>query len=225
MVRGCGPSSLHPDPARSYEQTRANRATPGCTRLQSTEKSPAPASRMTVGCALRASPVQFRCSCHPPTSTNRPGGGRGGEVVVSCACDAGEPPRSRSTVTVTQQHRVRSPCIYPPCLRSLASATLPRSRSREVLCFESGLARAIAIFPVVRDSGFAEHKAYEISEARLSPNIVGEKQHTTSTALQADEAVGGLPVVAAFVESAALGAFEHDDPQSRREVWPLFGLR
>src|SRR5689334_25049317 len=50
IVRGCGPMSLQPSPARSYEQTRAKLETPGCTRLQSTEKSPMPASRITVGC-------------------------------------------------------------------------------------------------------------------------------------------------------------------------------
>ena len=34
--------------------------TPGWTRLHSTEKSPAPASRMTVGFPVPARPVQFR---------------------------------------------------------------------------------------------------------------------------------------------------------------------
>ena len=47
-------------PARSYEQTRAKAAMPGWTRLQSTEKSPAPASKMTVGRDARRVPVQFR---------------------------------------------------------------------------------------------------------------------------------------------------------------------
>jgi hypothetical protein len=89
---------------------------------------------------------------------------------------------------------------------------------------KSGLARPIGILPIVRNAGIAEHEAHEIGEARLSPDIVGEQQHAPLTALQADEAVGGLPVVAAFVESAALGPFEHDHPQSGREVWPLFGL-
>jgi hypothetical protein len=103
MVRGRGPRSLHPDPARSYEHTRAKRATLGCTRLQSTEKSPAPASRMTIGCELRASPAQFRCSRHPPTSTNRPGGGSGGEVVASCARAAVAPLRSKSTASANGQ--------------------------------------------------------------------------------------------------------------------------
>src|SRR5690349_4623937 len=85
MVRGCGPRSLHPSPARSYEQTRANLATPDWTRLHSTEKSPLPASRMTVGWEARASPMQLRCSRHPPTSTSRPGGGKGGGVDSLCA--------------------------------------------------------------------------------------------------------------------------------------------
>ena len=83
----------------------------------------------------------------------------------------------------------------------------------------------IAIFPIVRNAGVAEYKAHEIGIARLSPNIVGEEQHATATALQADEAVGGLRVVAAFVESAALGSLEHDHSQTRREVWPLFSRR
>ena len=83
----------------------------------------------------------------------------------------------------------------------------------------------ISIFPIVRNAGFAEHKTHEIGKARLSPNIVSEKQHATPTALQADEAVGGLRVVPAFEESPSLGPFEHDHPQARCEVWSLFGLR
>ena len=31
LVRGKGPSSLHPKPARSYEHTRAKRETASCT--------------------------------------------------------------------------------------------------------------------------------------------------------------------------------------------------
>src|SRR4051794_8480259 len=77
----------------------------------------------------------------------------------------------------------------------------------------SGRARPIGVFPVVRDPGFAEHESHEIREACLSPDIVGEQQHATSAALQAHEAVGGLTVVAALVESPALGSFEHDDAQ------------
>src|SRR4029453_13180469 len=126
MVRGRGPRSLHPDPARSYEHTRAKRATAGCTRLQSTEKSPAPASRMTVGCEVRASPVQFRCSLHPPTSTNRPGGGSGGGVVGSCARAAVEPLRSKSPVSASEQIPSLFILHLPPWLsaRALVPITL-----------------------------------------------------------------------------------------------------
>jgi hypothetical protein len=45
-------------------------------------------------------------------------------------------------------------------------------------------ARAISIFPVVRNAAFAQHEAQQLSEACLSPNIVGEKQHTASMALR-----------------------------------------
>ena len=116
MVRGRGPRSLHPDPARSYEHARAKRATRGCTKLQSTEKSPAPASRMTVGCEVRVSPAQCRCSRHPPTSTNWPGGGSGGAVVGSWARVAIGPLRSKNPVSASERYRVRSSCISTPGL-------------------------------------------------------------------------------------------------------------
>src|SRR5215211_7010212 len=99
MGRGCGPMSLHPSSERSYEQTRANCATPGCTRLHSTEKSPAPDSSTTIGSPGLASPVQYRCRRHPPTSTSRPGGGNGG-VSPGCwavAFAARSAPASRAT--------------------------------------------------------------------------------------------------------------------------------
>src|SRR5439155_2541966 len=59
--------------------TRAKRATPGWTRLQSTEKSPAPASRIAVGCEAPAFPKQLRWRRQPPRSISCPGGGRGGK--------------------------------------------------------------------------------------------------------------------------------------------------
>ena len=63
--------SLHPLPARSWEQTRVVFATAGCTSAKSMAKALAPASMRTVGKPL---PVQFRCNRRPPISTNWPGG-------------------------------------------------------------------------------------------------------------------------------------------------------
>ena len=86
----------------------------------------------------------------------------------------------------------------------------------------SGLACPIAVFPVVGNPGFAQHKANQISEARLSPNVVGEKQHASSTALEADKRVCGLTVMAApalpefrwhpSVDRLTASAMDHLDP-------------
>src|SRR6185503_15365994 len=84
MVLGFGPILLHPSPARSYQQTLANFDTPGCTRLHSPEKSPMPASSITVGKELSACPVQLICNCQPPISTNLPGGEDGGGIESVC---------------------------------------------------------------------------------------------------------------------------------------------
>src|SRR5688572_21258382 len=81
IVRGRGPKSLHALPARSYEHTRVKRDIPGCTKLQSNEKSPAPDSSTTVGLLPLLLPELLRCNRHPPTSTNLPGGG-GGFITV-----------------------------------------------------------------------------------------------------------------------------------------------
>ena len=49
VVRGEGPGSLYPIPARSYEQTCVNRETSGWTKPQSALDPPSPVSRMTDG--------------------------------------------------------------------------------------------------------------------------------------------------------------------------------
>src|SRR5688572_6962196 len=67
-----GRASLHPDPARSYEQTRVDFATSGWTSDQSMAKELAPASSTTVGDPL---PVQLTWSLRPPMSIRRPGAG------------------------------------------------------------------------------------------------------------------------------------------------------
>src|ERR1043166_1774404 len=124
MVRGCGPRSLHPSPARSYEHTRAKPATPGGTRAPSTEKSPTPASRMTVGAAARASPVQSRCSRHPPTSTRRPGGAGGPSGAPWAFARPGLDSRSVAAMPATAERRITTGFIgsslrQPPVARTL----------------------------------------------------------------------------------------------------------
>src|ERR1700687_4061468 len=73
LVRGSGPAVLQPYPARSYEQTRANFATSGCTNFQPTAGTPSPVSKITVGLPR---PEQSRFSDtlgNPaPSATERP---------------------------------------------------------------------------------------------------------------------------------------------------------
>ena len=71
MVRGAETGSLVPIPARSYEQTRANLATSGCTLFQTEEGLPNPDSSMTVGVPAVFNPEHVMCNLRPPpTSTN-----------------------------------------------------------------------------------------------------------------------------------------------------------
>ena len=68
-VRGIGPASLQPNPARSYAQPQVQRATDGCTSDQLRDDAPSAASKITAG---DPDPEQATCSRCPPTSTNRP---------------------------------------------------------------------------------------------------------------------------------------------------------
>ena len=76
----------------------------------------------------------------------------------------------------------------------------------------------VAIFPVVGYTGVAQDESDQFGEARLGANIVRQDDDATLTGLDADHAVCGLTVVAAFVEDVALWAFE--DTQSRSETSP-----
>jgi len=69
-LRGIGPSSLNPNPARSYEHTVANFAISGCTLCHVNESLTAPASSITVDVPL---PAQRRLILRPPMSTNLAG--------------------------------------------------------------------------------------------------------------------------------------------------------
>src|SRR4029077_3589744 len=66
-VLGAGPGPLQPRPARSYAHALTCLAKRLCTPVQSFEKAPPPASKMTTGFASRG-PVQLMCSLWPPTS-------------------------------------------------------------------------------------------------------------------------------------------------------------
>src|SRR5512146_1869841 len=96
--------SLQPSPARSYAHTRAKFETPGCTRLHSTEKSPMPASRITLGSDGLARPEQFRWRRQPPTSINLPGAVTGGDVST-VLCAAPLPPMTTSATPPVQRER------------------------------------------------------------------------------------------------------------------------
>src|SRR4051812_7123400 len=79
MVRGPGPASLQPQPARSYAQLRI----PGiarCTADHALENAPAPASSMTVGAPAELEPVHRMWRRYPPTSMSLPGAGPAGRV-------------------------------------------------------------------------------------------------------------------------------------------------
>ena len=53
----------------------------------------------------------------------------------------------------------------------------------------------------------------EVGESCFGANIVRENQSATLTLLYADHGVGGLAVVAAFVETMALRAIEDHDAE------------
>src|SRR6516164_9046936 len=105
MHGSCPSTEIAPArPARSYEHTRAKRAAAGPTSLQSTEKFPAPASRIIVGCEVLAQ--QLRCKRHPPRSINWPGGGKGGNAVALRPCAPAVAPISRSTSRASDREPV-----------------------------------------------------------------------------------------------------------------------
>jgi len=86
-------------------------------------------------------------------------------------------------------------------------------RTGATLKANSRLSCVVSIFPVVGHAGIAEDKSDELGEARLGANIVREDDNATLSGLDADHAVSGLTVVAAFVEAVALHAVEDDDAQ------------
>ena len=77
----------------------------------------------------------------------------------------------------------------------------------------------IAIFPVVGHAGVAKNEPDQIGEARLGANIVRQHDNTTLTSLDADHSVGGLAIVATFVETMPLRAIENDDTEPLHNLW------
>src|SRR4029079_16071044 len=127
---------LQPSPARSYEHTRANFETPDCTRLHSTEKSPMPASKITVGCDELAFPVQFRWRRHPPTSTNRPGAVMGGDDASTAFCAGPLLAATKSATTPAVQREKRVIGRAPQ-----SSAMRPARHTPRLDCAPSGITR------------------------------------------------------------------------------------
>ena len=83
----------------------------------------------------------------------------------------------------------------------------------------------VSIFPVIGHTGIAEYKPDELGEARLRANIVREEDDATLSWLDADHGVGGLAVVAAFVETVALWAVKDDEAQGRIQILALLTHR
>src|SRR5262245_692080 len=96
LVRGFGPGSLLPNPARSYAQTRVSLRTPGVTHSQVESVSPAPASRITAG---DPSPSQRRFNLKPPTS-------------MRCAARAGRPVDTSQTLNAAAAATTRMNSCY-----------------------------------------------------------------------------------------------------------------
>src|SRR5688500_9297344 len=97
-------------PARSYEHTRVNFDTSGCTRLHPMVPAlPRPLSSTTVG---SPEPMQRICTLCPPTSMSRPGGGfadRSLRVVIHWYAAPAETattrrPPSPTSVRFAQRH-------------------------------------------------------------------------------------------------------------------------
>ena len=83
----------------------------------------------------------------------------------------------------------------------------------------------IAIFPVVGHAGVAEDEPDQIGEARFGANIVRQDDNATLTGLDADQRVGGLAIVATFVETMPLRAIENDDTETREQILALLTHR
>ena len=79
VVRGAGPASLQPDPARSYAQVLTSDGKRSRTRDQSFEDPPPPDSKTTVSAAF-VGPMQWMYNLWPPTATRTSGGGLDGGV-------------------------------------------------------------------------------------------------------------------------------------------------
>src|SRR5450432_1084736 len=83
------------------------------------------------------------------------------------------------------------------------------------------LAGVVAVFPVVRHAGVAEDELDQVGEVGFAPNVVRENYDAALARLHADQGVGGLAVVAAFVEAVSLRAIEDHDTQARVQVFAL----
>jgi hypothetical protein len=70
-LRGHGPGSLQPRPARSYSTTATSGTSARWTRTHSNPREPSAGTTTTLG---TPSPASHRCTRRPPASTSRPGG-------------------------------------------------------------------------------------------------------------------------------------------------------
>src|SRR5882724_1312069 len=79
----------------------------------------------------------------------------------------------------------------------------------------------VAVFPFVRHAGISEDETDQFGESRLGANIIRQDEDAALAGLDADQSVGGLTVVTAFVEAVALGAVEDGDTEARVQVLTL----
>src|SRR5450631_2270151 len=93
------------------------------------------------------------------------------------------------------------------------------------LATNSGFPGVIAVFPVIGHAGVAKNEPDQIGEARLGANIVRQDDNATLTGLDADHGVGGLAIVATFVEAMPLRAVEGDDTETREQILALLTQR
>ena len=89
--------------------------------------------------------------------------------------------------------------------------------------FRARLAEGGTVFPVVGNAGVAEEEVDQFGVACFGANVVGQNKGAALAGLDADEGVGGLAVVAAFVEAVALGSVENGDAQTRSQIFALLG--
>ena len=72
----------------------------------------------------------------------------------------------------------------------------------------------VSVFPVIGQAGIAKHESDQLRETCLGAYIIRENQNTALTSLEAGHGVGGLTIMATFLEAMALRTVENDNAQA-----------